>query len=629
MENNLYGISYSEWKCYVSLLMSAPSNNLDKYIQTYPFSRLSSDEKEILVSQEFYEQNISSGSFLSERNLIRTETVMTKNDGSLRNVTIVTPIVYLVLLCIGGHIFENMKSIKSEYSQKFYSGSFSQGWFNYSESYKEFTMTVLSQENEYKYYFKTDISNFYSSINLDVLFKRIEKMTDINSPRELLFFKTLFEYIGQGRFPTVTDNTGLSYIATTCYLSEFDKELNLKLLNDEIITSFNLVRYVDDLYIFFNCDKDKKNIAEDDIKTFLQNVASNSFLTINFSKQKIAETKNISEDLYNNLYDYFVEREDIDYNDYFGRENIIALLDKLAKLTYPNHSDVEQIMNQTLHNEKFPFHYTEILNWFLYSQTNYFGEPIIKDKVRSLVGKMDVIRHYPKQFTQMILCTKDRSIIVEFLNNLFTSYKHPPFSKYYEVMAVQYLLARSFKHVDLKSEISTKNSKLGGFIASYCDQQRSHLSAADGSYISILNKMKNDGTLNFLGFMSFYYMDKNQILECFAYEKNYFDRKLSYFLALLNGQKSKNDKVSFKSTYKKNCIDNIVKKTGFDFDDKMIEDVKKAYDLRNKNPVSHASAELLDRNDLESETLKKYISSMNKFLDIVGNLAVGSAGVEI
>lgn len=284
MKNNLYGISYSEWEHYVSLLLNEPSNNLNKYIQTYPFSTLSKNEKEVLVSEKFYEQNIASGSFLSEKNLIRTETVMTKNDGSLRNVTVVTPIVYLVLLTIGGHIYENMKSNECDYSQKFYSGSFIQGRFNYSESYKEFTMTALSQENQYHYYFKTDISNFYSSINLDVLFSRIENMIDINSPRELLFFKTLLEYIGQGRFPTVTDNTGLSYIATICYFYDFDKELNFKLSNDEFIESFYLVRYVDDLYIFFNCDNDKKSRVEDNIKTFLQNTASDSFLNTSFVK---------------------------------------------------------------------------------------------------------------------------------------------------------------------------------------------------------------------------------------------------------------------------------------------------------------------------------------------------------
>lgn len=55
----------------------------------------------------------------------------------------------------------------------------------------------------------------------------------------------------------------------------------------------------------------------------------------------------------------------------------------------------------------------------------------------------------------------------------------------------------------------------------------------------------------------------------------------------------------------------------------MINDVKKAYDLRNKNPVNHASAELLEKNDLESETLKKYVLSMNNFLFLVEGFVIG------
>ena len=618
MENNLYGISYSEWRHYVSLLINTPSNILNKYIQTYPFSRLSKDEKEVLVSEKFYEQNISSGSFLSKRNLMRTSTVMTKNDGRLRNVTLVTPIVYLVLLTIGGHINESMKSNNCEYSQKFYSGNFIQGQFNYSKSYKEFTMTALSQENEYSYYFKTDISNFYSSINLDLLFDRIESMTNIDSPRELLFFKTLFEYIGQGRFPTITDNTGLSYIATICYFSEFDKELNLQLAHDEFIKSFYLVRYVDDLYIFFNCDSNIKNIVEDHIKTFLQNTASSSSLNINIAKQKVAETKHISEDLYSNLYDYFVEREDIDYNNYFGKKNIISLLDRLIKLNYPQHGDVEKIMTSTLYNENFSFHYTEILNWFLYSKSNYFRDSMIKNKIKVLASKMNVVRHYPKQFTQMLLCTKDKSIIVTFLDNLFNEYRTFPFSKYYEEMAVQYLLARSFTNSDLKNEIGNKNLDLKNYIDSYCYNKNNIFGVAESPENRMLKSMSEDGTLNFLNFMSLYYMDKNQVLEGFAYQKNYFDRNLAYYFTIINEKKE----VSFQTTYKKQCIDQIVQKVDIDFDQRTVADVKNAYKLRNKNPVSHASAELLEKSDLESETLKEYMLSLGKFLNLVGSFAI-------
>lgn len=151
-----------------------------------------------------------------------------------------------------------------------------------------------------------------------------------------LLYKNLLLYLGNGRYPTISNNTGLSFISTELYLDNFDEEIfsNLSKVNE--ISKFYLIRYVDDLYILFTCRENEKNKCEQHIKQIIQDAAFKNQLTVNTAKQKLTDITDMNHYVMNNL-DY------IDSNDFLiesnfklsyeiTEEKLIELLDNLLSL---------------------------------------------------------------------------------------------------------------------------------------------------------------------------------------------------------------------------------------------------------------------------------------------------------
>ena len=72
------------------------------YLQWFPFSKLSSDDETSIKSEEFYNDYIKTGAFvLYPGAMQRSENYIQKGDGSFRDATLIAPVLYLVLQCIG------------------------------------------------------------------------------------------------------------------------------------------------------------------------------------------------------------------------------------------------------------------------------------------------------------------------------------------------------------------------------------------------------------------------------------------------------------------------------------------------------------------------------------------------
>ena len=104
-------------------------------------------------------------------------------------------------------------------------------------------------------------------------------------------------------------------------------------------------------------------------------------------------------------------------------------------------------MEKHLVNGELAINYLEVLNWFVYSEKKLFNDSDIVQLVDSL--PLSVLRHYPKQLTQMILNTGNRSVISNFLKKLQTECSEEYVSKYYEIMIFQYLMGNGFKDASL------------------------------------------------------------------------------------------------------------------------------------------------------------------------------------
>lgn len=317
--------------------------------------------------------------FSGDMELKKYNTIDPKNNGDFRNITLVSPIIYLVFITIGGHLAKQNDSSR-KYDWISYAGNYKENEMSYAPSYKKFSLATLGLQKSYRCYFKTDIASFYSMLNMGILFNEIQISCKNESARSLMFYRNFLEYFGNGRFPVVSDNIGLSYIATVIYLRKFDEMLKENFEDDSLIFDYQILRYVDDLYIAFNCDQSNYNKVSRHLKRYLQEVASKMNLKLNFQKQKVTETKNISDDVYANVYDYMVNDEDIRYSDRYDESQIIKLIDNLLELPDDvSHEDIEKMIINVLDDHKFGFYYTEVLNWYIYKNRSVFTNSRIID----------------------------------------------------------------------------------------------------------------------------------------------------------------------------------------------------------------------------------------------------------
>lgn len=609
-EIDVWGIEYEEWKKIVEAFFNISNNKLNKHLQTYPFSILSNEQKGVFSSRSFFDDNIKNGRFLGSKGELNcTDSLLQKNNGDLRSVTLVTPLQYLIFTVIGGHLAKKITENK-EISTRYYAGNFEKKDLYYASSYKKFTLSVKKDSTSYDYYFKTDFSNFFPSIDISLLFNKIQELVPDEDPRTLLIFRHLIEYFGNGKYPIVDGNSGLSFIATECFLSKFDEKLYYEMKFFEKVTDFNIVRYVDDTFIFFDCSKEDYGHVKNNIENVFQDITSEFHLNCNHEKQKFGNGEEANDDIRQKLYDYEQGNEEIKYDDYFKQSNLEELLKNLLEMTpEKNFSDLKQIFKNSLTISNFKFHYSEILNWYLYEKSQYFEEPIIYQKIYKLSENANFIfKYHSKQFMRMIINTRDKTTIKKVLNDTFINNRENRLYRYQTIMILEYLLATNFKHSDLKKILKEKSSGIYEYIINYCENY----------FLPTVKKTEEvkDYKLNFLWFMSCYYKKKSMVLEEYAYHKNYFDRKITYIFKDLGVQEvCKKGKISWQYTY---SVGNVVKQLrNYKVDQDLIEKVKRAYKLRNENPVNHASSELLNDKKLDSSELKSLINALDNVISLL------------
>ena len=627
MENSsLFGITYNDWRNCVGTYLEQGQTYLKNHIYSYPLSKITMEDRKRLLSEEFFNSYIASGLFLNDNELKKYNTVDPKNNGDLRNITLISPIMYLIIITIGGHLAKQNHYF-NEKDWINYAGNYKKGVMSYAPAYKDFSLAALGLQSSYKYYLKTDITSFYPMLNMGILFNEIQSVCENESARSLMFYRSLLEYFGDGRYPVVSDNIGLSYIATAIYLKKFDELFIGRVDKDPLISDYQILRYVDDFYIAFNCKKGVYDKTISHLKRYLQEVASKMQLKLNFQKQKVSETANISDDIYANVYDYMVNDENIGYSDRYNEKQIVNLINALLELKfYPDHGDVEKIIIDVLDDHEYGFYYTEVLNWYIYKNKAIFREKVIIDGLNQLLERIDILEHYPKQFGRMIINTCDDSLIKKYLNKIFNLFRVTPTPRFIEFLAKEYLLEHNFKHKDLKGYIGENSPELYQYIKCYCEGNY-HIPSLKRYKDIYLRKMINDPILPYLWFMHRCAKNESRILESFAYYKNYFDRKFAYFMATMReeGATNKKGKVSFQQSYKIRIVKNTLKRwkdKGLNYTEKDEKKLSKIENARHDNPVVHASSKLLYENDKTILELKSHIQFLDSILEKVEDFVI-------
>src|SRR5690625_3503168 len=164
------------------------------FLQWHPFTRLSDQDKELLVSEDFFRNYIQTGLFLYyQENWLVANNYLMKGDGNFRNASLISPIMYLLAQTIGKTISKKYVSSRPLAVEAFYAGNFQENRLYYRKDYDLFFKTINDLSQSYQYFIKTDIKDFFSNIDINLLFEMIaNRLLERDEPisqKNLLLYK--------------------------------------------------------------------------------------------------------------------------------------------------------------------------------------------------------------------------------------------------------------------------------------------------------------------------------------------------------------------------------------------------------------------------------------------------------
>ena len=601
----MFSITYETWKSICEMYFKQKMNTIKAYLQWFPFSKLSQTDKKELISFEFYENYIRSGAFvIIPHSMLRTDNYIQKGDGSFRNSSLVSPILYLILQAIGKTVSEVYYSQRPEDISVYYAGNYKQMRCHYKQDYDEFYKQVNTELDYYQYFIKTDIREFYSNINLNILMHRIDEIANANgnhiSQNDLQLYKELLSYCGDGGFPLIENSVASSYLATIIYLDEVDVAL-YGFISKKISTilGFKMVRYLDDLYIMIAADKSIEQLQKtyNEIRIQYSSILRNYGLSLNTSKCCFKPTSEINEELMKSLYDEYVNGKKCEIADLCpnGMKTFINLLREELIFNCITVEEYNEIINKSFTVPDIEFTASEIFNYFIYENDQKIRKDEIATAIADLV-KEDVsfISLDPKRLTLMIMKSGNDQAIKSFLNQLFLHYRAGKWNAYDTTIAITYLIQGRFQHIDLLHILKTVSPILFDYYLYFCKCSIASLLNSN----KIINIIKGDQKTYYLYFMYRVELNKNDAMAAFAYFKNYFDR-LSAQIAFASGYDNNGKKPNYKRFYRENELKKL-----YSIISESEAIIKKAHLLRNSNPLAHASADLIDNDSSSKELLE-------------------------
>lgn len=574
-------IEYNEW---IELC-----DNLKKYINSYRkfYIQLYSITEGILENlkdEHYFNKYIKTGAFLwNDTNWIKCENPSMNADGTLRQRNLISPLFYIIYIYIGGKINKLYKEKRNEDIEVYYAGNFDKHRYHYKKEYNEFCKKAIKLSKKYKYYIKTDIKNFFNNINIDLLFYYISSNindTKLNvSLEELNFMKEFLKFIGDGKLPQIEEGITSSYLATKIYLEEIDNKLYIYLNEHESINQFKIIRYVDDLYIFFDIDANKEKVYEN-IINFMNDIIYEYGITININKTEVRDVENLEGDLKHLSYlDEQYIKENI--NEIINDTDLHDVLFDILLESNITREKYNIILKDRLGNID---NYTEneILNSIIYTNNSNVSNKNMIDILKLLIEKkFEFIYCDPKRITILIIKTKDEETIKLFLNRLYQKQRKSGWNRYDKIAVEQYLLQRQFVSKDLINNLSGIRS-LKKYIINFINKDWSRVLKSDIQTKLCEKLIYEEDTRYFFLYAFFKFEeDKGNYELKHSFFKSYFEAISAVLYARNTGQI-----LNYERMYKEGSLRNNYER--IIGDKKYNNDIHKICQLRNKNMVNHA-----------------------------------------
>ena len=606
----MFGISYDTWREICNMYFSLNPRSCKSYLQWFPFTRISDEDKKLIVSRKFYDSYIETGGVIFFPEVMRyTENFILKNDGSFRNSALVSPLLYLVLQSIGKEISICYTESRPVGSMAFYAGNYEQSRAKYKIDYDNFYKAINVAKEKHQFFIKTDITSFFGNINLNDLIARINSVCNQNQQRisqtRLLLYKELLSYCGNGYFPLIENSLASSYLATIIYLDDIDCELHEYIRTKAIeISNFEMIRYVDDLYIMItpkdiNKKREELTATYTDIKNQYSSILKKHGLALNTKKCAFRECSEISEELKKSLYDEYVYGNQHNLGELFS-----GALKRFLTELYQNvcqHSitseEYESLIEKHFSSKDIELTPSLVYNYFVYENQEELKKSDVSKILFDIIGKdISFLAIDAKRLSIMVMQCNNDNAVKKMLNQLFQRNRSGEWNSYDTMVGIAYLIQSEFRHIDLLEVLHQHNSDLWYYYR-YCCKTSFLEQVKSADWNRILRCVKNDDKAVFLYFMSVCEHNRNNYLGAYAYFKNFFDR-ISADMAFLSGR-DKGKEPNYKNYYKE-----IQFKTLYAGINESNAIIKQAHILRNENPLSHSSAALIENNNSSADLSK-------------------------
>ena len=273
-----------------------------------------------------------------------------------------------------------------------------------------------------------------------------------------------------------------------------------------------------------------------------------------------------------------------------------------------------ELINEHFSSDDIEFTPSEVFNYFVYEDEDELkSEPVVKEIVGLVERSISFISLDPKRLTVMIMKTQSDKAIKGFLNQLFRNNRSGKWNSYDTAIAISYLIQSKFRHIDLLDILSDRHPNLYDYYFYHC--KNSTIRCFDLWRVKKLAKViAQDSKAHYLYFMYLCEMKRANYMAAFAYYKNYFDR-VTADLDFAAGNDPRLKKPNYNMFYREGTLIRFY--SGID-DSKTV--IEKAHKLRNANPLSHASSELLDSNNTSKdlcESIKALSALIYGYIDIL------------
>lgn len=391
--------------------------------------------------------------------------------------------------------------------------------------------------------------------------------------------------------PIVENSICSSYLSTIVYLEEADIKLFTYLSSrTSTITRFKMIRYVDDLYIFLDSNESSEIIKSEciDILNQYNSILKDLDLSLNFLKCTFEEIIPVEDGIIFSLYDDWAVQFTEENPDPFP-DGILHFLQSLEERVKENHvltfAEYQDLVSTVYTSSFTSLQPQEIFNNFVYSELPQSQKKEVASIFSNIICKDITVLHVdPKKLMYLILQTQDGELIKYTLSLIFDRKRSGVWNYYDSALVIMYLLQRNFCHDDLKRIVELKLPQLSYYSENFCEKSfLKSLDAEDSNFHNISQMTAGDQKVSYLYFMYKCEESLGNFMESFAYFKSFFDRVTADIRC------RHNETIKYDKYYSKPKLLNIYSKY-YNGEDIIIHTM----DLRNQNPLAHASSELLD-----------------------------------